>query len=1153
MGGIYWSLKTAIRFEMWLIVFCILHTTVTVRAELGDIFPRAVNLKVGQPLNLTCNVNWTVAQTLKPPFNEKDLDLLIFKNNSIDVSRSYITRRNGSAIDLYIPAMNEPGSYMFVCGLDKRGKLARMSGKNILLYSKNDKSIDDYIGVSPVRVNVGYAPKNVTNFRCISYNWDDMYCTFDKEYNSIYTNYNLTYGGVLSTRAKSLDINPNDNSTSYTFQVVGYYSAYEVYYFTLDMRNQFGSNQQTFKVNTFDCVKPDPPSMMNVTKREPTRVTLTWKLHYKLKVFEREFIYEGKYIRSPNEMGIMESQPLDMSKLVSASMIDYSLTIDGLYAHMWYEVQIRVGVPNISREELWSNYTKFQFQTLPKIPDRPPDVNIGSFYLNDHNDLWLYWKPLPLEEQNGNNSHYVISSVRNGKGTELTIQASNLTTIMAKFQEIRDEDFTFTIRSANSEGESIDGSTIYVPSRANRFPLPTDLKKYSIDYKYKLTWAPPSTRQDELTSYTVFWCESKTNYPSECNGPMFFETVNTTTHEYELANTKAINLALSANSRNSSSGMLWSMCTASKSDEIGKLNMVYVSKMDATYMEIQWKLDCMDEPIVAGYMLTYCPIIEPKNISCKPGTEIMQNITGTTQYNITGLMPYTTYKTTIAMFSNTRTGRPSDPLVNTTLEAAPTPPRNLAIRHVSNVSVSISWDPPERANGFLKNYEVWCNNSKIIMYDGIKENKTIYYTIENLQTFSYYEIVVLACTITCSNKSDGVNVTTEMGVPDPISSKTDEKYEDYTLLSWARPRHVGGNLDYYEVAINIREGVNKTQVYTKKLNATKCWMYHSCQKSWTGIELKVRAVNVVRSPHDRREAKSSANSSMSVSFVPQHPDPGAIPTQIRDHPSCLGSNDAQLQRWLEEDPHPKYLESDYTNIFNYYCRQNNSSPLLYIFIIFVGIVGTVALMVFGYRKCKTMSDIKVVLPDALNDINKDPKCPKMGEMIDGGGVLRNVQIHRDMRVQQDEQERSLLRNHMESSSSSTTSSTANVDNQSQCESHDGPPEELDSMEEHHMEEDDKHSIESQPEETPRVSFDVLKPEKLDEMIIRPTIEPQQMHQVAICPGVNQYVHFARPSQGYTQLASLKAPMKTPMATETDETGISGYVTRKQLADFGQRM
>lgn len=144
-------------------------------------------------------------------------------------------------------------------------------------------------------------------------------------------------------------------------------------------------------------------------------------------------------------------------------------------------------------------------------------MDIGSFYVNDHNDVVLYWEQLPLEDQNGNNSHYVVKDVPDVRGKNRSvIKPTEINTIMARYVNLPNADFIFTIHSANSEGESIKGSTIYVPAKEKRFPLPTELKKFSINGKYKLTWAPPKERQDELVSYTVFWCESKTN-PNECD------------------------------------------------------------------------------------------------------------------------------------------------------------------------------------------------------------------------------------------------------------------------------------------------------------------------------------------------------------------------------------------------------------------------------------------------------------------------------------------------------------------------------------------------------------------------------------------------------------------------------------------------------------
>ncbi|GAB0097928.1 Cytokine receptor [Sergentomyia squamirostris] len=1144
------------RSLMWLTILCIFYyATSTVRADLGDVEPRQVNIQVGQPLNLTCNVNWDYAEPhlAGSPEVKGNLEYLSFKLNRLDVDRSFITPVNKSAINLYVPEMNEAKSVKYFCVVNQK-----------------NKPYD--IGVGYSDVHVGYPPFNVTNFRCISHNWKVLNCTFDKRVNYIYTVYNLTYYRGKSMHVYFMELNPNDNNTSFTFQVNDYNGSYRTYFFSLDTGNALGTNQQNFSIDNFRSVRPDPPSMLNVTKREPKRVTISWQLSYHFKAFEMNFTHEG-IIRSPSD----EWQSLDMSRLIVRDKIYYSLTIDNLYAHMWYDVRIRVKVTRALRDELWSNFTTFQFQTTAKIPDRPPRVDIGSFYVNDHNDIVLYWEQLPIEEQNGNESHYVVSEVINGQGQKELVHTTEINNIMAKFKNLSHKDLRFTIRSANSEGESIDGSTIVVPSKRNRFPFPTELKKYSTGNSYKLTWGPPDTRQHELDSYTIFWCESKTNYPSECDGPMFFKRVNTSTQEYVVNNNKGINLAISANSRNSSSGLLWSMCTASKSDEIGKLNMVWVSKMAATYMEIQWKLECMDSPIVVGYSLKYCPIIEPKNITCKPGTEIVKNITDTTQYNITGLSPYTTYMTTIQMFSKTRTGVPSDPLVNTTMEAAPTAPRNLKLKNLSNTSVTITWDAPESFNGMLKRYEVWINGTDYPVGENIKDNRSLEYEIKGLQTYTFYDIVVVAWTVARSPKSNSINVTTLMGVPDSVISATPKTIEDYSLLTWSPPKHIGGNLDYYEIFMRTTNESNVTTNRTNLLNATSCWISRSCKKSFVEMQVLVRAVNVMRSPHERAPNETDDNDGLpDVTFrALEYTDFSELPDELRNTRPCMEYEDRSLQRWLRMDRHSTYFKGELATVFNFYCTNNSNSSVIYAFITLFVIASSGLAIGVLYKKCKTMSDIKVVLPDALNDINKDSKCPKMGEMIDGGAVLRSVQLHHHHRgetraAQQDEQERSLLRTHLESSSSSTTSSTANVDNQSQCESHDdgSPREELDSMEESHdhppeeeYDDDDKHSVQSHPggSVTSDFNFDEILPAKPLEVIVTPSlpiIQPQT-HQVNFSTaGGNSYVqvgNFAKPSQGYTQLSSLKPQFKAPMVTETDETGISGYVTRKQLADFGQRI
>lgn len=68
----------------------------------------------------------------------------------------------------------------------------------------------------------------------------------------------------------------------------------------------------------------------------------------------------------------------------------------------------------------------------------------------------------------------------------------------------------------------------------------------------------------QVTSYTVFWCApgNRTNSLFQCEGPIQFEripvTSNITSYSHNLNDTRTgLNFAVSANSQDSSSGMVW--------------------------------------------------------------------------------------------------------------------------------------------------------------------------------------------------------------------------------------------------------------------------------------------------------------------------------------------------------------------------------------------------------------------------------------------------------------------------------------------------------------------------------------------------------------------------------------------------------------------
>lgn len=96
-------------------------------------------------------------------------------------------------------------------------------------------------------------------------------------------------------------------------------------------------------------------------------------------------------------------------------------------------------------------------------------------------------------------------------------------------------------------------------------------------------------------------------------------------------------------------------------------------------------------------------------------------------------------------------------LRNSTLEDAPTPPRNLEVVHRFDRNVTIRWDQPLETNGYLRKYKVTFNDRTIEL-----NNITNTADITGLLPRTKYTIFLEACTEDCSEKAS-IEVTTDVG------------------------------------------------------------------------------------------------------------------------------------------------------------------------------------------------------------------------------------------------------------------------------------------------------------------------------------------------------------------------------------------------------
>ena len=264
---------------------------------------------------------------------------------------------------------------------------------------------------------------------------------------------------------------------------------------------------------------------------------------------------------------------------------------------------------------------------------------------------------------------------------------------------------------------------------------------------------------------------------------------------------KVYQFAISANTARASSGMVWASCTVIHNKVVGKMKSVWINRIGSDFIEVGWKLDCSDRiDIVEGFNISYCPIVSPYVLKCK-GPKLNTTIRAdphTIHGIVYGLKPYTTYMLAVAVLTKSGSGPESDPLYNTTLEAAPTtPPQQVTVTNVTNSTMLVSWKPPAAMNGVLRYYEVHYNTHE----KRVEEEEANHYLLKDLIAHWNYSVSVTACTISCSVRSPAILVTTAIGTPGKIGKIPNVRFmnSSQVMVRWSMPNNNAGLLDYYQI------------------------------------------------------------------------------------------------------------------------------------------------------------------------------------------------------------------------------------------------------------------------------------------------------------------------------------------------------------------
>merc|ERR1719507_1008128 len=618
---------------------------------------------------------------------------------------------------------------------------------------------------------------------CVSENWENLNCTWEEPWNPIPTKYRLEF---KSTSSRFVPPAPCPNKTELEQQMMRdlpkepcymdlgthppYRQAAPVLTFFFNATNNLKPKGylQMFSVPHYEVVRPGPPENLVAEATRENAVLLTFGIPRTLVHFPAGLIVAVRHRSTwSKDWTSWTSRNVENMEKETYSLENLS------YSWTEYEIQVRLlsGMANVSDPRYWSEPTSVEQRTLASRPPSPPRIHPGSFEIiggiNDRTVV-VFWQKLDEKLHNGDNFRYTVTDVRQDGHSQPLLPVTATSTFM-QFQKVGLGQQRIFITSENSIGQAPTSAEIVVPSASDlRHIQPKSFTRtlYPEDNVYEVAWLPPSEPKEPIVSYTVFWCKDRLerDRPHYCDGFLDWEEVpigdsnlETVIHNITLPDGGNYQMAIAANTKTHSSGLVWATCTIIKNRVVGKLKEVSVDGVGETTALVRWRLDCQDRiGIVTGYEIVYCSIRDETDVDkiCA-GRNLTQEIArpDADKANLTNLTPWTPYKIMVRVITRGGVGELSEPLVRRTNPSAPgSPPMDLNVTSIQANSANFSWNPPTQPNGKIDKYKVnieeefhniWRQIGSPAWVAGRTTNVSLHKS--KLKAFTDYRVTVAAC------------------------------------------------------------------------------------------------------------------------------------------------------------------------------------------------------------------------------------------------------------------------------------------------------------------------------------------------------------------------------------------------------------------------
>ncbi|XP_067679088.1 receptor-type tyrosine-protein phosphatase F-like [Haliotis asinina] len=325
----------------------------------------------------------------------------------------------------------------------------------------------------------------------------------------------------------------------------------------------------------------------------------------------------------------------------------------------------------------YSDNTSTVAKTLEDVPSGVPVVKTGCFVYSDCETpqciATIYWRPIPLEESNGEITQYTIKQEDTQHGTSKVIKVPGSATSY-DLKVMGDREYSITLTGETRVGVSAESKPVVIPACSNMSP-PLDIVVEADSSTLYIIWRVPQGSRDthhgRVTSYTLFYCNGS-KITSKCGDNIHWLPFDSDITQYEWKvpdgnlDNKMVGVSVEKETANGnvSSGIRWNTCVWRRNYKPPSPRGVTFSRYQPdNSLSLEWqRLGCDETPVyVRYYVVSHCTV---NNYGGCAGPPVIANVSNTEESHvITGLSAGVKYRVTLRAVSRAGEGPESDPII----------------------------------------------------------------------------------------------------------------------------------------------------------------------------------------------------------------------------------------------------------------------------------------------------------------------------------------------------------------------------------------------------------------------------------------------------------------------------------------------------------